>query len=118
MVVADVRALIDDRPLSAFQVRVLVLVGCLVFIDGFDVQMIGFVAPALLRTWQLSADALGPIFAAGLLGMLLGSTGLGMLADRIGRRPVLIGAAFFVALCVLSTAAAPSVPQLLALRFL
>jgi AAHS family 4-hydroxybenzoate transporter-like MFS transporter len=114
----DIGALIDSRPLSAFQVRVLVLIGCLVLMDGFDVQVIGFVAPALLRTWSLTPDALGPIFGAGLLGMLVGSTGLGMLADRIGRRPVLIGAAFFVALCVLSTAAARSVPQLLALRFL
>jgi MFS transporter, AAHS family, 4-hydroxybenzoate transporter len=118
MLFADVRTLIDDQPLSAFQVRVLVLVGCLVFMDGFDVQMIGFVAPALLRTWQLSADALGPIFAAGLLGMLLGSTTLGMLADRLGRRPVLIGATFFVALCVMGTAGTQSVTQMLALRFL
>jgi MFS transporter, AAHS family, 4-hydroxybenzoate transporter len=118
MVPADFRALIDDRPLSAFQVRVLVLIGCLVFMDGFDVQMMGFVAPALLRAWKLKADALGPIFAAGLLGMLIGSTSLGMLADRIGRRPVLLGATFFVALCVMGTAATRSVPQMLALRFL
>jgi AAHS family 4-hydroxybenzoate transporter-like MFS transporter len=117
MVFTDVRALIDNRPLSNFQVRLLVLIGCLVFMDGFDVQMIGFVAPALLRTWHLSADALGPIFAAGLLGMLVGSTSLGMLADRIGRRPVLIGATLFVALCVMGTAAAHSVTQMLGFRF-
>ena len=114
----DIGALIDSRPLSTFQVRVLVLIGCLVLMDGFDVQVIGFVAPALLRSWNLPPDALGPIFGAGLLGMLVGSTGLGMLADRIGRRPVLIGATFFVALCVLSTAATRSVPQMLTLRFL
>ena len=118
MVETDIRALIDDRPLSSFQVRVLVLVGCLVLMDGFDVQVIGFVAPALLRTWHLKPDALGPIFGAGLLGMLVGSTALGMLADQIGRRPVLLGATCFVGLCVLSTAATQSVPQLLALRFL
>jgi AAHS family 4-hydroxybenzoate transporter-like MFS transporter len=114
----DIGTLIDSRPLSAFQVRVLALIGCLVLMDGFDVQVIGFVAPALLRSWNLTPDDLGPIFGAGLLGMLVGSTSLGMLADRIGRRPVLIGATFFVALCVLSTAATRSVPQMLALRFL
>jgi MFS transporter, AAHS family, 4-hydroxybenzoate transporter len=114
----NIETLIDGRPLSSFQVRVLVLVGCLVLMDGFDVQMIGFVAPALLRSWALPPDAMGPIFGAGLLGMLVGSTSLGMLADRIGRRPVLIGATFFVAFCVLSTAATRSVPQMLALRFL
>ena len=114
----DIGSLIDGRPLSAFQIRLLVLVGCLVLMDGFDVQVIGFVAPALLRSWNLPPDALGPIFGAGLLGMLVGSTGLGTLADRIGRRPVLISATFFVALCVLLTAATRSVPQMLALRFL
>jgi MFS transporter, AAHS family, 4-hydroxybenzoate transporter len=114
----DIGALIDNQPLSSFQVRVLVLVGLLVLMDGFDVQMIGFVAPALLRSWALPPAAMGPIFGAGLLGMLLGSTSLGMLADRIGRRPVLIGATFLVAVSVLSTAASQSVPQMLALRFL
>src|SRR5580692_2535592 len=118
MVFSDARALIDNRPLSGFQIRALVLVGLLVFMDGFDVQMIGFVAPALLRDWHLSVEQLGPIFAAGLLGMLLGSTSLGMLADRVGRRPVLIGATAFVGACVMGTAAAHSVTQLLALRFL
>lgn len=114
----DIGALIDGRTLSGFQVRVLVLIGCLVLMDGFDVQVIGFVAPALLRDWSLKPEALGPLFGAGLFGMLMGSTGLGMLADRIGRRPVIIGATFFVASCVLSTAATRSMPQLLALRFL
>jgi len=114
----DIAALIDRRPLSVFQVRLLVLIGCLVLMDGFDVQAIGFVAPALLRSWKLEPAALGPIFGAGLFGMLIGSTGLGMLADRIGRRPVLIGSTFFFALCALVTAATHSVPQMLALRFL
>lgn len=114
----DIGALIDSRPLSAFQLRVLTLIGCLVLMDGFDVQVIGFVAPALLRSWQLQPNALGPIFGAGLFGMLVGSTSLGMLADRIGRRPVIIGATFFVAVCVIATAVASSVPQLLVLRFM
>jgi MFS transporter, AAHS family, 4-hydroxybenzoate transporter len=114
----DITALIDSQPLSAFQIRVLVLIGCLVLMDGLDVQEIGFVAPALLRTWSLEPSALGPIFGAGLFGMLAGSMSLSVLADRIGRRPVLIGATFFFALCVLATAATRSVPQMLALRFL
>lgn len=114
----EIAALIDRQPLAAFQIRVLVLIGCLVLMDGFDVQAIGFVAPALLRSWNLEPAALGPIFGAGLFGMLAGSTSLGMLADRTGRRPVLIGATFFFALCALATAATRSVPQMLALRFL
>lgn len=116
--VLDIAALVDSRPLTAFQIRTLVLIGCLVLMDGLDVQAIGFVAPALLRSWSLEPAALGPIFGAGLLGMLAGSMSLSVLADRIGRRPVLIGATFFFALCVLATAATRSVPQMVALRFL
>jgi AAHS family 4-hydroxybenzoate transporter-like MFS transporter len=114
----DIAALFNRHPLPAFQIRVLVLIGCLVLMDGFDVQAIGFVAPALLRSWNLQPAALGPIFGAGLFGMLAGSTSLGMLADRIGRRPVLIGSTFFFAVCALATAATRSVPEMLALRFL
>jgi MFS transporter, AAHS family, 4-hydroxybenzoate transporter len=116
--VLDIAALIDSRPLSAFQIRVLALIGCLVLMDGLDVQEIGFVAPALLRSWSLEPAALGPIFGAGLLGMLAGSMSLSVLADRIGRRPVLIGATFFFSLCVLATAATHSVAQMVVLRFL
>lgn len=116
--VLDIAALIDRRPLSAFQVRVLALIGCLVLMDGLDVQLIGFVAPALLRAWSLEPTALGPIFGAGLLGMLAGSMTLSVLADHIGRRPVLIGATFWFALCVLATAATHSVAQMIVLRFL
>lgn len=114
----DIAALIDGRTLSAFQIRVLALVGCLVLLDGLDVQAIGFVAPALLRSWSLEPAALGPIFSAALLGMLAGSMVASVLADRVGRRPVLLGATFFFALCVLATAATRSVSEMVALRFL
>ena len=114
----DIAALIDGRTLLAFQIRVLALVGCLVLLDGLDVQAIGFVAPALLRSWSLEPAALGPIFSAALLGMLAGSMVASVLADRVGRRPVLLGATFFFALCVLATAATRSVSEMVALRFL
>jgi AAHS family 4-hydroxybenzoate transporter-like MFS transporter len=114
----DVVALIDNQPLSPFQVRTFLLIGTLVLMDGFDVQAIGFVAPALQRDWQLPMAALGPIFASGLVGMLLGSTSLGLLADRIGRRPVLIGSTLLFALATLGTAAARGPTVMMIFRFL
>ena len=114
----DVTALIDARPLSAFQKWTLVLIGCSVTMDGFDLQSMGFVAPALVRAWDIELPALGPIFGAGLLGMLVGSMALSILSDRIGRRPVLVGSTLFFGLCMLATAAAHSVPQMIVLRFL
>lgn len=115
---ANIAQLIDSPRLSGFQIRVFVLIGCLVLLDGFDVQAIGFVAPALVRAWNLEPQALGPVFSAGLLGMLLGAMSWSLVADRIGRRPVLITCTFFFAVCMLATAMAQSVTQLAALRLL
>jgi MFS transporter, AAHS family, 4-hydroxybenzoate transporter len=116
--VVDIAGLINTRPLSSFQKGIMVLIGGVVVMDGFDVQAMGFVAPALTQDWRLDPTALGPIFGAGLLGMLVGSMLLSILADRIGRRPVLVGSTTFFSLCMLGTAAAASVEQLVILRFL
>ncbi|WP_245964827.1 MFS transporter [Trinickia dinghuensis] len=85
--------------------------------DGFDIQSMGFVAPEIIRVWGISKAALGPVFSASLLGMLLGSLGLSVLADRIGRRPVLIGSMAFIGVCMLATVFATNLPQLLVARF-
>ena len=69
----DIPALIDSHPVSSFQRWILVLVGCAVVMDGFDVQAMGFVAPAIVHEWGIEKAALGPVFGAGLLCMLVGS---------------------------------------------
>jgi AAHS family 4-hydroxybenzoate transporter-like MFS transporter len=114
----DIADLINTHPLSSFQKGIMVLIGGVVVMDGFDVQAIGFVAPALTQDWNLDPAALGPIFGSGLFGMLLGSMLLSILSDRLGRRPVLVGSTAFFGLCMLGTAAAGSVQQLIFLRFL
>src|SRR5712675_1707164 len=114
----DIVGLLNLHPLSSFQKGIMVLIGGVVVMDGFDVQAIGFVAPALTQDWHIDPTALGPIFGAGLLGMLVGSMLLSILADRIGRRPVLVGSTMFFSLCMLGTAAVASVQQLVFLRFL
>jgi AAHS family 4-hydroxybenzoate transporter-like MFS transporter len=116
--IVDIAGLINMHPLSSFQKGIMVLIGGVVVMDGFDVQAIGFVAPALTEDWHIDAIALGPIFGAGLLGMLIGSMLLSILADRIGRRPVLVASTTFFSLCMLGTATAMSVQQLVFLRFL
>ena len=110
--VADIVALINTHPLSSFQKGIMVLIGAVILMDGFDIQAMGFVAPALTQDWHLDPKDLGPIFGAGLLGMLGGSMLLSILSDRVGRRPVLVGSTAFFSLCMLATAAAESVQQL------
>ncbi|WP_244129770.1 MFS transporter [Burkholderia gladioli] len=114
----DIPALIDANPIGRFQLGVFVLAGAAMIIDGFDVQSMGFVAPELVRDWGIARVALGSVFSASLVGMLLGSLALSVLADRIGRRPVLVASMLFAGLCMLGTAHARTLAQLLALRAL
>ena len=114
----NIAAVIDTNKVSSFQVWLLILVGLTVVIDGFDVQAMGFVAPAIIQEWGVDKAELGPVFGAGLFGMLVGSLALSVLADKIGRRPVLIGASFFFSICMLITAHVTTINQLLAMRFI
>jgi len=114
----DIPALIDASKLGRFQIWILVLVGLTVLMDGFDVQAMGYVAPTIIQEWGVSKALLGPVFGAGLFGMLVGSLSLSVLADKIGRRPVLIGASIFFAICMLTTAWTTTIAELQVVRFI
>jgi AAHS family 4-hydroxybenzoate transporter-like MFS transporter len=114
----DIPALIDRNKVGGFQLRVLLMCGLCILMDGFDVQAMGYVAPAIIQEWHVTKASLGPVFGAGLLGMLVGSLAFSVLADKIGRRPVLIGATLFFSVCMLVTPWAASLEQLQVLRFI
>jgi AAHS family 4-hydroxybenzoate transporter-like MFS transporter len=114
----DVSEVIDQSPLSRFQLMVLLLCTVCLIIDGFDVQALGYAAPAIMRDWQVAKAGFGPVFGAGLLGMTFGALCLGVVADKIGRRPVLIASLLFLAACSFATTFCGSLHQLLVLRFL
>ncbi|MEO7962626.1 MAG: aromatic acid/H+ symport family MFS transporter [Gemmatimonadaceae bacterium] len=111
------QALIDATLLGNYQRQILLLLGLAVLMDGFDVQAIGFVAPAIIQQWGVNKASLGPVFGAGLFGMLVGSLMLSVLADRVGRRPVLIGATIFFAACMLLTPQVTTLGELRMIRF-
>lgn len=114
----EVSQLIDDSKISPFQWGVLLLCGFCMILDGFDVQAMGYVAPALLQDWKVDKASLGPVFGAGLFGLLLGSLLISVVADKLGRRPVLIGSTFFFAICTLATPWVSNVEQLMVIRFI
>lgn len=109
---------IDARALTPVQWRVLALCTLVILLDGFDVQAIAFTAPAIARDWSLAPGSLGPVFAAGLVGMAGGALLIGPLGDRYGRRAALIASVLAFGLFTLATAFARSVPELIALRVL
>jgi MFS transporter, AAHS family, 4-hydroxybenzoate transporter len=60
----DVAEFMDRQPVGGFQIRLLLTCAAVLFLDGFDTQAIGYVAPALAKEWSLSKGALGPVFSA------------------------------------------------------
>jgi AAHS family 4-hydroxybenzoate transporter-like MFS transporter len=87
-------------------------------IDGFDTLMLSFVAPLLAKSLQIDHAALGRVFGAGFVGTVLGSLIVGPLADRFGRRPMLVLALCVTGIFTLGCAFATSATALAALRFL
>jgi AAHS family 4-hydroxybenzoate transporter-like MFS transporter len=114
----DVGALLEHSTIGPVQVRVFVLTMASLVMDGFDVQAMGYVAPAIIAEWGINPSLLGPVFAAANVGVLIGSLVFSVVADKIGRRPVLVGATLFFAAMSLATATAQDVTQLLWLRFI
>jgi AAHS family 4-hydroxybenzoate transporter-like MFS transporter len=113
----DIADRIDNSPIGALQVSTFALCLLCLIMDGYDVQAIGYVGPEVVREWNISSAALGPVFGASNFGVLVGSLVFSMLADKVGRRPILIGATLFFGVMTIVAARAASVGELLAVRF-
>src|ERR1700681_4235309 len=116
--VVDVAGYIDQQPVGAFQLKLLLTCAAVLFLDGFDTTAIGYVAPSLAREWGLTKGALGPVFSAGLFGLMIGALGVGPLADRIGGKKIIIFSTLAFGIGTLITAFVQDVNTLLAIRFL
>ena len=114
----NISDLVDNSRFGAFQMRLLILCSMCLIMDGFDVQAMGYVAPSIIQEWKVPNAQLGPVFSAALVGVLFGSLLLSMVADKIGRRPVLIGATLFFSVMTFLTGRTNSVQELVAIRFI
>src|SRR5215204_6609778 len=87
----DVAQLIDERPVTKFNIALVAFCFLIVLSDGYDITAIAFAAPELLKEWQITnRAALGPVFSASLVGILVGSPLLGYVGDRYGRKPATV----------------------------
>lgn len=86
----DVTKAIDDSGFTALQKFTYLLAALAIVVDGFDGQMIGYAIPMIMKEWGVTRAAFSVAVASGLTGMAIGSLSAGMIADRLGRKPVLI----------------------------
>jgi AAHS family 4-hydroxybenzoate transporter-like MFS transporter len=113
----DIGGVLDHGPFTSMQKIVVMLAAFAIVMDGFDGQLIGFAIPALIQEWGITRNALAPAVAAGLLGMAVGSASAGLVADRIGRRLVLVASVFLFGAATCAIGFAPDVTTVAALRF-
>ncbi|WCM25010.1 MFS transporter [Sphingomonas sp. QA11] len=82
---------LDALPMRSRQFIVLGVTMLLAILDGYDALAMALVAPAVTREWHLGKGFLGIILSSSLMGMAIGSIFLSPIADRLGRRPLLLG---------------------------
>jgi len=114
----DVGALINDRKMGRAQITVILWCVLLFLSDGYDFGVLGNIAPAIIGDWHSNRAAFGAVFSIGVIGLLIGSLIFGPLADRIGRRKVIIISGFIFGAFTFASAFATNLPELAALRFL
>ncbi|MEO6216545.1 MAG: MFS transporter [Sphingomonas sp.] len=87
----DPRTIIEQAAMSRLQIGAVAITVGLNALDGFDVLSISFASPGIAAEWGVERAALGVILSMELIGMAVGSVLLGGVADRIGRRRMILG---------------------------
>ena len=113
----DVQTLLNESRFGAFQWSIAVLCFLIVLLDGFDTAAIGYIAPSLIGEWGVTRPMLAPVLSAALAGLALGALISGPMADRMGRKKLLVASVALFAVASLASAIAGNVVTLSALRF-
>lgn len=111
-------SIVDGARFGSFQILVTALCAFVAMLDGFDTQAIAYVAPSIAEAWSLEPAAFGPIFGGGLFGLTLGALIFSPVADRIGRKPVIVLCVVMFGVCSLLTTSAQTPQSLLVYRVL
>ncbi len=104
--------------MSPYQFAVVALCCLCNVADGFDVLSLAVAAPVLSKEWHVDPAIMGMLFSSVAVGLTIGAFVVAPFADRIGRRPVMLGALGTLAGTLLLTGLAGDIWHLLVLRFI
>jgi len=116
--VVQVSHLLDERGITGFHVQLIFWSVLIALFDGYDIAAIALAAPELVRSWGVSRAALGPVLAASLAGILVGSIFFGWIGDRFGRKNALIGSLLVFGIFTWVAAYATNLSQMSVLRLI
>lgn len=111
------KSLLDTGPISKLQYATIFVCFLMNILDGMDVLVISYCAPAIAKSWEVGPEALGVVFSAGLAGMTLGALLLAPFADQIGRKKMILLSAIIMGTGMYLTAYCTDVTQIVFLRF-
>ena len=110
--IEDPRAIIAREPMHRTQLIVVAICVALIALDGFDVLAISFASPGIAAEWGIDRTTLGFVLSMELIGMAIGSVSLGSVADRVGRRPMILGCLVVMTVGMLLATTANDVTEL------
>jgi AAHS family 4-hydroxybenzoate transporter-like MFS transporter len=113
----NVQTFLNEHGFTRYQWMIFGLCFLIVLLDGFDTAAIGYIAPSLIKEWGASRPALGPVLSAALFGLAVGALAAGPLADKLGRKRLLVAAVLVFALACFASAFSADLTQLTILRF-
>jgi benzoate transport len=115
---SDPKSIIDHGVMRLWQWAAVIVTVGLNAMDGFDVLSISFAAPGIAKDWGIDKATLGWVLSTELLGMAIGSVLLGGVADKIGRRPTILGCLIAMVIGMYGAAHSHEVITLLVFRLL
>jgi len=114
----DITAVLDGQKITGFNVRLVILAFLVMMTDGYDLGAAAFAGPGLIKEWGLRGPELGILLSSSLAAGFFGPPILGYLADRFGRKRVIVAGAFAFGLFSLAAVATTSLNQLVFTRIL
>lgn len=112
----DVKDLINNSPISSYQIKAIAICFIIFFLDGYDALVLAFTGPSISEDWKLNYSELGVLLSSGLIGMALGAIFLGSLADKYGRRILIVTCLCIISLGMFLSAFTQNLNQLAILR--
>mgnify|MGYP001167320810 FL=1 len=114
----ELQQFLNDAPISRFQWGIFILCFLVALIDGYDTAAIGYIGPSLLAEWHIEKAALAPAMSAGLFGIALGAIFFGPVADRFGRKNILLISVLIFAIGTIISAYSTTLQFLEIMRFI